>query len=171
MPLKRCKNEHCNRNAVAQGYCHNHYRQARRKNVITILEEHQKKRCLHKCSKEEIITKSGWTPENIAWVAGIIEGEGSFHYTEKTARRLRIRMTDKDVLDKIKSILKIGTLHGPYKKKNPKHKDAWEFSVCRRKELIEICNAILPWMCKRRTSKIRYILEEHKNAITEMQER
>jgi hypothetical protein len=96
------------------------------------------------------------TIKDIAWVAGLIEGEGCFTFNKGTPR-LAIDMTDKDVLDKLASFIG-GTVNGPYprKKRNGEPaKDAWELAIygkhaagwamtiydmmgCRRKLAIEV---------------------------------
>ena len=44
--------------------------------------------------------------KEIAWLAGIIEGEGSFHYAKSNSPMIVIKMTDKDVIERIASLFK-----------------------------------------------------------------
>jgi hypothetical protein len=73
------------------------------------------------------------TPTEIAWAAGLFEGEGCINvqFSPKRNRpivRLTLRMTDEDVVRKFAVLVGAGRVHGPYRKKNPKHKPAWNWS-------------------------------------------
>lgn len=157
MKSKNCSVESCTRLAFARGFCLKHYKRMRRLGGTKL--------------PEIIIDKSLWTDVNIAWVAGIIEGEGNFNLRKDSkSARIRVRMTDKDVLDKLLQITKIGKINGPYKRNNPKWKDSWDWTVGIKKEFIELSYAILPWLLSRRKSVCLYILSivENKNALKKM---
>lgn len=143
--MKKCQVLDCQNNVVARGLCLKHYRRFRRTGLPTVPE----------------IDRTLWTPENIAWVAGIVEGEGNICYRPcKTAGRLRVRMTDKDVLDKLYDITKIGVINGPYYRKNPKHKPSWDWCVNKKRHLVAILQVILPWLCSRRKNNVVKLLEK-----------
>lgn len=111
-----------------------------------------------------------WTRENIAWLAGLVEGEGSIvRYwgggTGPANRGLRggriswnlsIQMTDLDVVERAHEIAGCGTVGGPYQNKGDgkkKYKETWIWHVTRRAEVYAILVAIWPWFCKRRQEK------------------
>jgi hypothetical protein len=76
------------------------------------------------------------TAVDVAWAAGLYEGEGTFFYCkhyykngQKIRRKtmqplLRILMTDKDVLEKWQSIFG-GRIDGPRKRQESHYKDQW----------------------------------------------
>ena len=69
-----------------------------------------------------------WTKIDLVWIAGLLEGEGSFdarqinhpnghrYYTT----RIRCRMTDEDVIISLCNKLNIGYIYGPCIPKNNK---------------------------------------------------
>lgn len=96
---------------------------------------------------------------DLAWAAGLIEGEGCFTLHSKRHPYLLVDMTDKDVLEKLHSIFPFGNIRGPYLHKNkPKHKPRWRFDAfgpkCRH-----IMLHIFPYLCSRRKSKINELLQ------------
>lgn len=95
---------------------------------------------------------------DIAWAAGLIEGEGCF--TKHTGHPyLLLDMTDKDVIEKLYSIFPNGTIRGPYNHKNkPHHKPRWRFDAFGTK-CITIMKAVYPYMCERRKQKIESLLQ------------
>jgi hypothetical protein len=97
--------------------------------------------------------------KDIAWLAGLLEGEGSFHYKKSKPRDktywypiVLCQMTDPDVLEKAASILGV-KVFGPYKKNNPNAKDAWAVFI-NGKYAVALMMTILPFMGERRTNKI-----------------
>lgn len=140
MPLKRCKFEGCDIDSHAKDYCLKHYKRIWRNGHLTKLNDIP-------CDK------SKWTDGNIGWLAGIIEGEGYINTTTKTSR-IRVRMTDEDVILKIKDIAGCGYINGPYKRKNPNHKPSWEWTVSKKLQVKEIINIIYPYLCSRRRKAI-----------------
>lgn len=102
------------------------------------------------------INKENWTPVNIAWLAGLIEGEG---YIAKSKVFLRIRMTDEDVVKKC-MMFKIGYLRGPVEGNSKKNKKPiYEWTVTRKQWFVEILNAIYEHMGERRKERIDAVLK------------
>src|SRR3990167_6154067 len=90
-----------------------------------------------------------------AWLAGLLEGEGSFmhHPTIRAA----IRMTDEDVISKAANL--IGVTYHTEPGKRIGWKRQFYFYVCGKLSL-DLMKAILPWMGSRRTAAInRAIIE------------
>jgi hypothetical protein len=100
----------------------------------------------------EDIDKTNWTKENIAWLAGLSEGEC---YIAKNKIFFRIRMTDEDVIEKCR-IFGIGNFRGPVEG-NPKkkHKPIYEWTITRKQHFEELLLVLLPLMGQRRQSTIR----------------
>jgi hypothetical protein len=88
------------------------------------------------------------TEAEIAWLSGIIEGEGSF--CSKTSLAIQVVMTDKDVIERMQMITGLGRIY-VVRPRAEHHKPAWMWSVQRRAHIRLIINAILPWLGSRRT--------------------
>lgn len=100
--------------------------------------------------------------EDLAWVAGLLEGEGCFAFKkDKRSSRLdcivKCSMTDKDVLGRLKQKVG-GRLTGPYKNGKPKHyKPIYQWSLYKQEEVNSLLLNLAPLMGSRRQEKI-YIL-------------
>lgn len=63
---------------------------------------------------------------DLAWAAGLIEGEGCFTIHSKKHPYFLLDMCDKDVLEKFKTIFPFVNLRGPYTNpKRPDNKPRW----------------------------------------------
>lgn len=109
----------------------------------------------------------------IAWIAGLLEGEGSFglgayhsghNGNRGGVRSLRITcgMTDLDTIKKLKKTIDGGhfNLEG---RKDPRRieisKPLFVWQMSRRNDCIELLNLILPHMSARRSAKIQELLD------------
>lgn len=82
---------------------------------------------------------ASWNREQLAWAAGLVDGEGWFginhNKPQKTGVRvyghptLSVAQCDRRVLDKLQNALAIGKVGGPYKKKTEHHNDFYLFYV------------------------------------------
>lgn len=74
-----------------------------------------------------------YLPVNCAWMAGLLEGEGSFGRKQEGTIHGSIvvscHMTDRDVLQKLLDTVGAGTLTGPYKNGKVGHKLRYMFRV------------------------------------------
>lgn len=66
--MRICKEIGCGRIHYARNLCSKHYKRLEYYGLPPI---------------DYSIDKSDWTPENIAWLAGLAESEGSCRYTQK----------------------------------------------------------------------------------------
>tara|TARA_R100000234_G_C4833456_1_gene107915 strand:+ start:138 stop:476 length:339 start_codon:yes stop_codon:yes gene_type:complete len=95
---------------------------------------------------------------DVAWAAGLFEGEGCITDDKKKYRRLQLSMTDEDVMEKFVRIVNYGRLNGPYIPGKPgfrraKHKPFWYWSVGRRSEVLRILKMFIPYFGQRRSQK------------------
>lgn len=102
---------------------------------------------------------------DLAWAAGLLEGEGSFFICRNDARGYRtpcveIAMTDQDCILKIAKILCSNNKIRIRKSKCSRHKDVWVWRA-RYAPAVHIMQLILPHMGVRRSAKIREILNEY----------
>lgn len=95
--------------------------------------------------------KPNISKEEIAWLAGLLEGEACFGYQNPKEKRwpeVRIEMTDKDIIERAQSLTG-GTMRMA-KKYKPHHKQSWVLDI-RRVELVKpVLKSIRPFMSLRR---------------------
>lgn len=100
------------------------------------------------------------TETETAWLAGLLEGEGTIVFTSVNSIALTIFMTDEDVLRRCHEFTEAGMVTGPYQnKKRPTHKPLWKWSVTKGAHAEAILIAIYPWMGIRRQARIGAALE------------
>jgi hypothetical protein len=112
---------------------------------------------------------------DIAWAAGLFEGEGciSREGGSRGGRRWRliIQMNDRDVVDRYREIVEQIAQHQSVAKTyivNPRkyYRDGFDrqvsycYKVARRASLLAILTAFLPYLGQRRSAKVREALEE-----------
>ena len=102
---------------------------------------------------------------DIAWAAGLWEGEGNMGagrsgaYKGLIEPRLQMPITDLDVLQKFQAIWGTGKIVGPYgSKKYPNAKPFWRWSTHSWDEFIAIAGAMRPWFGERRGARYDFIL-------------
>lgn len=106
----------------------------------------------------------------VAWAAGILEGEGCFSiFHRKTAKwnhktvAIHCEMADEDVIRKLQSVFDVGTVlireNNKTRADTRPRKKTWIWSVQNHAGIKKVCEAVLPHMCERRTSKIKELLE------------
>ena|SRR2546428_277257 len=103
---------------------------------------------------------SVWAREDIVWLAGYFEGEGSISLTQYEHRAhyiLSITSCDKDTLERVRDIIGFGNFSGPYKRKNKDNKPYWQFQMSKKYQVLPILWAIYPWLGERRKAKVREV--------------
>lgn len=107
-----------------------------------------------------------WSRENIAWLSGLIEGEGNFSkLTNCRAFNIRVVMTDEDVVRKAYAIAGCGNVRGPIfprqkTKSGGDRKPVWEWCLSRSKFVLALAYAIYPFMGSRRQARIELLVSE-----------
>lgn len=97
--------------------------------------------------------------KQLYWAAGLIEGEGCFvNDCAKGSNYFRIVvvMTDKDIIDRLKSIFNFGKIREK-KKQQEYHKTQFIWEVSKQIEVIGLMMTLLPLMGERRKDKIKKI--------------
>lgn len=98
------------------------------------------------------------TPMEIGWLAGIVEGEGSITWQNKTSVALRVSMTDRDVVERLLTLTGVGTFREiPPRRDVCKTQWAWNVNKCDDVEFI--LTTIRPLMGERRGARIDAALE------------
>lgn len=116
------------------------------------------------------------TPIQIAWLAGILEGEGSFSCqcpnkrTRPHARLLRvqIQMTDRDIIERACELMEATSI---YERPRPAPRQTVFILMITGHKAERIMRLILPHMGIRRRNKILECLEEWKNRPVMLRER
>lgn len=98
----------------------------------------------------------------IAWAAGLFEGEGCFHLRHKKANwramlEMTISMTDLDVLERFHAVSEVGGIR-PRRARNSaphwKHQFTWR---CSGSAALGLAARIEPYLCSRRKAKLAEI--------------
>ncbi len=102
--------------------------------------------------------------EDIAWFAGLFEGEGCLGYYPDKRKgytgtlRLYIESTDKDIIDRIEKMWGGKVWESNYPSKPAHYKPSWRWGLSRRKEVRAIIAAIYPYLGERRRAKCDEVL-------------
>lgn len=101
--------------------------------------------------------------EDTIWLAGFLEGEGSFvvEHRRYQGKNLRIIVCagskDEDVIRKVCAIAGGNVWEHEYNEA-----PFFKWHLARRFEAVAVMEAVLPWMGGRRSAKIQEVLELHK---------
>lgn len=98
------------------------------------------------------------------WLAGLLEGEGSFCTAPPSSTQngilISLQMTDEDVIAKVSELF--GVKYSAPKLRNPKHKQAYQLSL-RGRRAKEVMLMIKPLMSLRRQQQIQRALDSYKS--------
>jgi hypothetical protein len=105
---------------------------------------------------------------DIAWFAGLFEGEGCMSIEKNGNTKLTIGMTDPDIIDRIRTLFPNCQNMKPIQPKpvrdsysTPKIRYTWRVSD--PAEVKRILELILPWLGERRSARAREVLEHLAN--------
>jgi len=101
-----------------------------------------------------------------AWLAGLLEGEGCFAANGKHGIKIMLQMTDKDVVEKAAKLLEVN-LSG-FQDERPHRKATWRFQLCGDRA-VQVMEILLPFMGERRTVKIKRLLLQAKNRVSQQE--
>lgn len=98
---------------------------------------------------------------DVAWLAGLLEGEGSFTLQQPLnalgEKRVRIaislQMTDRDVLEKVASLVQDGKVLTA-KRQAGHHKETWRWQISSLEIVSQLMTRVLPYMSERRSKQI-----------------
>lgn len=101
--------------------------------------------------------------QDIAYMAGIFDGEGWFVTNRSTGPRACIAMTDEDVINRLFITTGIGRLESP-RKTRPTSKTQYKWVINKHEDVEDFIYTILPFLSQRRSSRA-------KEVITDIEER
>jgi hypothetical protein len=103
----------------------------------------------------------------IAWAAGLFEGEGSIstrrapsdrvNKTFRTYPELCLDSTDEDVVVRFAAAVGGGRVYGPYRATRPNHKPRWRCVLVGQAARAAL-ELIGPYLCERRTARMHEVL-------------
>lgn len=97
------------------------------------------------------------TEATIGYIAGLLEGEGSFGFVSEASSTIYLKMTDYDVVLKAASIMGVNPNKIRLAQKVLDHKQGYEFRLFGR-DAIKWMRIIRPFMGERRGAKINEIV-------------
>jgi hypothetical protein len=100
--------------------------------------------------------------ETVGWAAGLIEGEGCFYAVAgppRTHCRIRVVMTDRDVLEKLSAAFNVGCVEPYHLTQGLGKKQLYRWDATRRADVLAICDSIYPFMGSRRRAQIDRLRE------------
>lgn len=101
------------------------------------------------------------SPTDLAWLAGWLEGEGTFGFQQVNGvvyPKLAAASTDHDTLERAQAITGVGRIMNITKQK-PHHKQSWIWNVYRCNDVLALMQAIEPLMMSRRQARIHEVIE------------
>jgi hypothetical protein len=102
------------------------------------------------------------TPEQIAWAAGLFEGEGCWNAYKRTSGKIQVQarlgMTDKDIVERFAAIIGCGAIHEG-RPGTGGHKRVYTWCVYEAEKVREIIALLLPQMGERRRAQAMTVLE------------
>lgn len=113
-------------------------------------------RC-QECRCRSNFVASGLPDESTQWVAGLLEGEGSF-LTQGYRRVISCVMTDGDVIAQLRATIGVGRVYLPTSRQ-AHHKQAHMLVVGRKSEATALASKLYPYMSSRRKTQISVMLD------------
>ena len=102
--------------------------------------------------------------DDLAWVAGFLEGEGFFSCQTSAKGYVRVLIgassTDRDVLERLARLVPHSRVNGPYVPSEGSRgkKLTWRWSVCVRSQTVDLAEQMRPLMSARRREQIDAML-------------
>jgi hypothetical protein len=99
----------------------------------------------------------------VAWLAGIMEGEACFDWArtkERAYPRIRLEMKDKDIIDRVLHLIggRCWIRERPGKKEN--HATTYVLAITNKEDVQRVLKLIEPWLGERRKERVTEIVEE-----------
>lgn len=100
---------------------------------------------------------------NIAWAAGILEGEGCFSIHKRKDRAnttncaIHCEMTDEDTILKLQEVLGVGNVN--YRKPRPNKRPSWILSIQKQEEIFITLIRLGPYLMGRRKQQAKKLYD------------
>jgi hypothetical protein len=100
--------------------------------------------------------------EQLAWAAGLFEGEGCFNAHRRSdgqySVQARLAMTDEDVVRRFAAIVGLGRVYGPISRQSGR-KPTYDWASGDARDVCAVIKLLLPWLGNRRTAKAAEVAE------------
>lgn len=93
------------------------------------------------------------TGVEIAWVAGIFEGEGTIGFSNASSVQVQVRMSDEDIVRRLKDVTGLGHVTGPYGGIG-RNKPLWCWHVGAKRDVARLLLAVCPLLGARRRERV-----------------
>jgi len=106
----------------------------------------------------------GTSREDLAWAAGLFEGEGCFstrHYSRDRSLLAKIKMSDEAVVSKFHKVIKVGNVTGPYLAL--KKKPVWIWQVGSFEGVQHTISSLWNWLGTRRRTRAKELINLYHN--------
>lgn len=90
--------------------------------------------------------------EEVAWAAGLFEGEGSI-FIHRYTIRMQLGTCDLDVLERFHKIMGCGRIYGP-EIRTPPHRPLWRWIVQKQSEIPQASELLSPYLGERRRNAL-----------------
>lgn len=109
-----------------------------------------------------------WNREDLAWAAGLFEGEGCFTRSNGVPM-CRLGSTDEDVIQKLRTIIGFGAIY-PFTRTNPREggvpwKDGHEWATTNFEHTQAFIAAVWPWLGERRKARAHELLAGYRDQL------
>lgn len=106
------------------------------------------------CKNGPVPTPNEMTPAEIAWVAGLLEGEGCWSRRSqgRNGWDIKLSMSDEDVVYRLQGVTGVGTVNKGTSREG--HKDMWDWTVSKKEHREWLTGLVYPWMGTRRKARI-----------------
>jgi hypothetical protein len=100
----------------------------------------------------------------IAWAAGLFEGEGTFIRQTRNGRTrigFALATTDRDVLERFAAIVGVGAIHPTSRWAEMSTKPIYRWSATANKDVQRLTNLLMPWLGQRRRDALERAWAEY----------
>lgn len=102
--------------------------------------------------------------QQIAWAAGLLEGEGSFLLKTGSCRpNVSCHMTDLDVLERLQNIF--GGHICLTTRQKPHHKESWVWTISKAEDAVRCMELVKPFLLTRRAERVHHCLEQRRKFV------
>jgi hypothetical protein len=108
------------------------------------------------------------TSEEIAWAAGLFEGEGSISLMQQRGRKsvgviMHMGSTDPDVTARFHAIVGVGNVT-IRDRPDPRHKRVWVWQSAAIDDVRHVARLLAPWLGARRSSRLHEVIAAYEAA-------
>jgi hypothetical protein len=126
--------------------------------------QHTRGKLCRACYQGPVPSLRAMTACDLAWMAGLIEGEGSLIPGGRRYGSVRVAMTDLDILQRLAEVFGVGTICS-LRSREAHHKQAWVWQVVRQANVADLTEVIAPFLLERRRAATARLLALHERPI------